>query len=113
MSYKVILSLSDVTCKSKDIFEHSSYQCHPDHVYVVVGKYFNFKNISINTQMSYLYLSTLGNKSDWLDLAEWLVDRGAQKVVIAVKRCLMSSNNCRRFVNNIFRFNTLHYILYI
>lgn len=52
--YKVILSLSDVTSKPKDIFEHGSYQCHPDHVYVVVGKYFNLKNISITNHTNFI-----------------------------------------------------------
>lgn len=62
------------------------------------GKLFRTGKVGKNRSPVYRFL---GNKSDWLDLAEWLVGRGAQKIVVAVKRCLMSSTNCRRFVNGI------------
>lgn len=39
-----------------------------------------------------------GNKSDWLDITEWLVDRGAKKFVINVSRYLMTTSTCRRYV---------------
>jgi len=104
-SHKVLLSLNGVTRESKDDFQRDSYQCHHDHVYVVVGNIVVCTRKSVSygkMRESLAYLSiVLGNKSDWLDLAEWLVGRGAQKIVIAVKRCLMSSTNCRRFVNGI------------
>lgn len=58
--------------------------------------------ITVTRKVSKLYtrVSLLGNKFDWLDVAEWLADRGAQKIVIVVKRCLTTTTNCRRFDNN-------------
>ncbi|XP_026822789.1 fatty acid synthase-like, partial [Rhopalosiphum maidis] len=78
-SEKVVLSIddnnnNDESSKLKEKLQYKSYECHPNKTYLIVG-----------------------NRGDWLDLAEWLVDRGAQKIVIIVKRCLMSSTICRRF----------------
>lgn len=57
MSHKVILSLSDITCKTKDNFEHDSYQCHPDNVYVVVGKFFISKMfLRLKTDIILIYI---------------------------------------------------------
>lgn len=39
---KVLLSLNDIKCaKSPEKAESETYQCNPDHVYVIVGKYFH------------------------------------------------------------------------
>ncbi|CAH1725990.1 unnamed protein product [Aphis gossypii] len=78
-SEKVVFSINDnnnddESPKLKEKLQYKPYECHPNKIYLIVG-----------------------NRGDWLDLAEWLVDRGAQKVVIIVKRCLMSSTICRRF----------------
>jgi len=86
---------------SKIFFEHGSYQFHPDHVYVVVGNNFALNNLNTKYLFNTWFIF-LGNKSDWLDVTEWLVDRGAQKIVIVVKCFLMSSTTCRnRFLNRI------------
>ncbi|VVC29220.1 Hypothetical protein CINCED_3A006213 [Cinara cedri] len=77
-SEKVILSLNDdfgnANKSSLENFKCDTYQCNPNYIYIIFG-----------------------NASDWLDLAEWLADRGAQKIVITIKRCLISSINSRRF----------------
>ncbi|XP_060835401.1 fatty acid synthase-like [Rhopalosiphum padi] len=78
-SEKIILSINDNmnnddSSKLKEKLECKTYECHPDKIYLIVG-----------------------NRGDWLDLAEWLVNRGAQKILIVVKRCLMSSAMCRKF----------------
>eukprot|EP00102_Acyrthosiphon_pisum_P016442 XP_008187406.1 PREDICTED: fatty acid synthase-like [Acyrthosiphon pisum] len=79
-SEKVVLSLNNSinNVESSNLKEkiecNIMYECHPDKIYLIVG-----------------------NRGDWIDLAEWLVERGAQKIVIVVKRCLMSSTVCRRF----------------
>ncbi|CAI6347084.1 unnamed protein product [Macrosiphum euphorbiae] len=76
---KVVLSINDNTndddcSKLSKKVECNMYECHPDKMYLIVG-----------------------NRGDWLDLAEWLVERGAKRIMIIVKRCLMSSTVCRRF----------------
>ncbi|KAF0755952.1 fatty acid synthase-like isoform X1 [Aphis craccivora] len=81
ISKKMVLSINDYinnddSSKSKENpLECNTYECHPDKLYLIVA----------------------GNKGDWLDLAEWLVDRGAQNILVVVKRCLMSSTMCRKF----------------
>uniref|UniRef100_A0A2H8TDM0 Fatty acid synthase n=1 Tax=Melanaphis sacchari TaxID=742174 RepID=A0A2H8TDM0_9HEMI len=78
-SEKIILSINDEinnkdSSKLRGKLGCNTYECHPDKSYLIFG-----------------------NRGDWLELAEWLVDRGAQKIVVVVKRCLMSSTICRRF----------------
>ncbi|XP_016657076.1 fatty acid synthase isoform X4 [Acyrthosiphon pisum] len=76
---KVLLSINDNTkdndcSKLNEKVECNMYECHHDKIYLIVG-----------------------NRGDWLDLAEWLAERGAKRIMIVVKRCSMSSTVCRRF----------------
>ncbi|VVC44020.1 Acyl transferase/acyl hydrolase/lysophospholipase,Acyl transferase,Malonyl-CoA [Cinara cedri] len=71
---KVIVSLNNdcgIKVSQKKI-QCDTYQCHPDHVYVI------FDNIS-----------------DSLILVKWLAERGAKKIVIVLKRLLISSIDCK------------------
>jgi len=81
---------------SRESAECDTYRCHPDRVYVIVGNCFVARpDGRYGNDAS---CSVLAREADWLDVAEWMVDRGAQKIVIAVRRCLMSSVACRRSV---------------
>ncbi|XP_050542024.1 fatty acid synthase-like isoform X2 [Daktulosphaira vitifoliae] len=50
------------------------YRCNPEYDYVIIG-----------------------NKTEWLDVVEWLVCRGAQNIVILINNYILSSIDCRRF----------------
>lgn len=86
-----------------------TYQCDRNHVYIIFGKRLRSAGVDENRMnpigsnfllIFFFFVSffDLGNASNWLDLAEWLADRGARKIAIVVKRCLMSSINSRRYV---------------
>jgi len=39
-----------------------------------------------------------GKYSTWIDLVEWLVMRGARKIVVAIKKYAMSTTASRRYL---------------
>ncbi|XP_050423058.1 fatty acid synthase-like [Adelges cooleyi] len=73
---KLILPINDDDIKSSviDCATNGSYQCQPDQVYVVIG-----------------------NKNEWLDVAEWLVNKGARNITIMINKYLLPPSGCRRF----------------
>ncbi|XP_050438841.1 fatty acid synthase-like [Adelges cooleyi] len=73
---KLISPLNDDDLKSGFIncATRGLYQCQADQVYVVIG-----------------------NKNEWLDVAEWLVNRGARKITIMINKYLLAPSECRRF----------------
>lgn len=47
----------------------------------------------------YQFFNLIGSKySTWIDLAEWLVVRGARKIVVAIKKYSMSTTASRRYL---------------
>ncbi|XP_050438788.1 fatty acid synthase-like isoform X2 [Adelges cooleyi] len=73
---KLILPLNDNDIKSGFIecATGGLYQCQLDRVYVVIG-----------------------NTNEWLDVAEWLVNRGARKITIMLNKYVLPPSGCRRF----------------
>lgn len=48
----------------------------------------------------FFFFVYLGSKySTWIDLIEWLVLRGARKIVVAIKKYAMSTIASRRYIN--------------
>ncbi|XP_050542017.1 fatty acid synthase-like [Daktulosphaira vitifoliae] len=58
------------------------YQCNPDLSYVI-----------------------LGNRDEWLNIVEWLVERGARKITIIVNKCSLNVIGCRK-LNKLLSKNT-------
>ncbi|XP_050524470.1 fatty acid synthase-like isoform X2 [Daktulosphaira vitifoliae] len=75
-SEKLILPINDNIMKSGyvELQADECYKCLPNQVYVIIG-----------------------NKNGWLEITEWLVQRGAQKINIVINKMILSSMECRKF----------------
>ncbi|VVC29213.1 Acyl transferase/acyl hydrolase/lysophospholipase,Ketoacyl-synthetase, C- [Cinara cedri] len=75
-SKRVVLSLEGEKTLVKSVIDtgYEKYKCYSNRVYLIVGSKY----------------------STWIDLAEWLTVRGAQKIVVALKKYAMSTIASRR-----------------
>lgn len=76
-SSRVVLALEEEKTLGKFLkgSDLEKYQCYSNRVYLIVG----------------------GKYSTWIDIAEWIVMRGARKIVVALKKYSMSTTASRRF----------------
>lgn len=94
-SKQVVLSLEGENIlkePSKDL-RYEKYQCYSNRAYLIVGK--KWRHI-INLKCLIFLLFLGGKYSNWIDLTEWLVIRGARKIIVAIKKYAMSTTASRR-----------------
>uniref|UniRef100_A0A2S2P8N0 Fatty acid synthase n=1 Tax=Schizaphis graminum TaxID=13262 RepID=A0A2S2P8N0_SCHGA len=74
---RVVLALEEGNTLEKSLkeSEFEKYQCYSNRVYLIIGSKY----------------------STWIDIAEWMVMRGARKIVVALKKYSMSTTASRRF----------------
>lgn len=109
----MILSLEREKTPGKTVNDsgRTKYQCDPNRSYLIVGKISTVRGrchrfsvgLKNNARFSFFFCFprtiTLGSKySTWIDLVEWLVIRGARKIVVAIKKYAMSTTASRRYV---------------
>lgn len=96
---RVVLSLEgeNILKESSIDLRYEMYQCYSNRVYLVVGKK-SLRRQIINLKYLIILLFLGGKYSNWIDLAEWLVIRGARKIVVAIKKYAISTTASRRYL---------------
>lgn len=74
---RVLLAIEEENTLEKSLkgTDCEKYQCYSNKVYLIIGSKY----------------------STWIDIAEWIVMRGARKIVVALKKYSMSTTASRRF----------------